>query len=499
MDKFTVACVQMRMRLPGSIDEYREDLRRFLRASDAKRARLVLFPELAGLAVPSILLRDRRINLVRRAESARRVGARALERVSGQIAGWLAGRLHVDVHAAIKALLDVEPEKVWSCYCELFGTLARNHGVTIVAPSAYLPGPGGGPIENRCAVFGPNGDLLATQSRSLGFASDDPFVKRGSTWRIVETEVGRAGIVVGSDVLYPEVGRLLAYQGADFLLVQGACPTTAYYNKLRAGTLARMQDNQLFAAASFLVGENPLRPRVASTSTSAAPAGAATCSSFVGRSAVFAPQELTPRSNGVQVEMGPGFSEGVITAEWDLNALRRLWETSDTPLRRALPPAEAALLMQTLYAQLRALPPVSLPELLTGPESVGESVDVAGAAGASEEVAAGLRESIEEEVELEMLPLLGSVTSHWPLPLPGEQAGATEESVTEWPAPIGAGGTSGASQIRREDETDEMDAVANQRSDGVSAADTPSSEDVSRSKNRAAGDSPAADSPEPPA
>ncbi|MCB0088928.1 MAG: hypothetical protein KDE54_13525, partial [Caldilineaceae bacterium] len=73
------------------------------------------------------------------------------------------------------------------------------------------------------------------------------------------------------------------------LVSLGACTELVEYNKIRAGILARMQDNQLFGVASFLVGRNSLYGRKRSD--------------FVGKSAIFAPQELTPKLNGVLVEM----------------------------------------------------------------------------------------------------------------------------------------------------------------------------------------------------
>ena len=49
MDKFTVACIQQKMHLPQDLAEYRADLDRFARVAQAKNARLVIFPELAGM------------------------------------------------------------------------------------------------------------------------------------------------------------------------------------------------------------------------------------------------------------------------------------------------------------------------------------------------------------------------------------------------------------------------------------------------------------------
>ncbi|MFM7173948.1 MAG: hypothetical protein ACKO4U_13040, partial [Caldilinea sp.] len=68
MGRFTIACVQQRTRLPFSLDEYRENLRRLLRSAENKRAHLVVFPELAGLMVVPPLLGDFRSSLLKRAD-----------------------------------------------------------------------------------------------------------------------------------------------------------------------------------------------------------------------------------------------------------------------------------------------------------------------------------------------------------------------------------------------------------------------------------------------
>lgn len=462
MDKFTVACVQMQMRLHASLDDYRDDLHRFLRAADAKRARLILFPEMAGLMIAPLLLVDARSALLRRAEQGRKRSAGAWNKVSGKAAGWLAQALKADLGAATAGLLDVEPQRLWEVYADLFGGLAREQGVTIVAPSAWLPDPAGPAdggadngtpaLRNLSAVFGPTGELLGTQAKVLGASEDEARVGRGGGWRVIPTEVGRVGLLLGSDVLYPEVGRVLAYQNAEVLLLQAACPSPAAYHKLRAGILARMQDNQLYAAASFVVGPNPLRKG---------------SDPYMGRSAILAPQELTPKYNGVLVEMGSAQSEGVVTAEWDYTALKHLWETSDTPLRRALPPEDAAPLLAALFTQLKALPQAPAVGLLPEPAAVPTDEITFDA------VPADMQPDDEPVSELDDLPLLGSVRSHWPLRVVDEESGVGEEVVAEvsaqeaptdveWTSPRSYVQAESSVTIRRDDETDEMDAVENQ-------------------------------------
>ena len=45
VDRFIVASIQQKLRVPLTLEEYQGQLQRFLRAAAVKRARLVVFPE----------------------------------------------------------------------------------------------------------------------------------------------------------------------------------------------------------------------------------------------------------------------------------------------------------------------------------------------------------------------------------------------------------------------------------------------------------------------
>ena len=423
MDKVVVACVQERMRIPRSVEEYRNHLDRFMRAARNKHARLVIFPELAGLLLGAPMLEDTRSSLIKRADQGRRRNASLWQRLSGSVANRLAGMMKADLRVSLSGLLDVHADELWELYQSTFSGLAKDYGVTLVAPSAYLPDPLDGVIRNLSGVFGPNGDLLGVQAKVMLHAEDQDLVQPGVAWDVIQTEVGALGVLIGNDALYPEVGRVLAYQGAEILIGQAACPNPALYNKVRAGMLSRMQDNQIFAAISFLVGHNEL------SRVQRGP--------FVGKSAIFAPQELTPRFSGVLVEMGNQLSEGVLTAEWDFVALRELWESSDTPVRQQLPFGQMRQVLGKLYAQLQETPREDDDaRLLAPPDS--EPPDPV--------------EDGDVYIELDDLSVFASVTSRWPLgdaPLNGEvDASLPSREATNAPSSIGP-----------DDETDEMDAV----------------------------------------
>jgi predicted amidohydrolase len=368
------------MRLPETIDEYGEDLRRFLRLATNKRARLVIFPELAGMMIAPPLLRGTQAELFKRMDRARRRRASIWQKTAGHMAGAAVRMLKVDLRRLFAGLLDISATDLWPQYVELFGGLASEFDVTLVAPSAYLPDPLDGVIRNMAAVFGPSGTMLGYQAKGLLHNEDTDLAQPGSEWRVIPTDVGRIGLMLGSDMLYPEIGRLLAYQGAEMLIGQGAAIERSFYEKLRAGMLARMQENQLFAALSFLVGPNEFGRRPERTP-------------FVGKSAIFAPQELTPESSGLLVEMSNNRSESVLAAVWDFPALQMLWETSDTPVHNQVSLKQTAPLLAALYQQLKRLP--KTPEVLTLPEKSGAHMPQ-------------LR-------HLDDLPVLASVTARWPL------------------------------------------------------------------------------------
>lgn len=443
-ERVVVACVQQRMHLPQTLDEYREDARRFVRVAAAKQARLVVFPELGGVMVAPPILRDLRSQLLKRQDRGARKRAGLWARLTGGVAGLLAQALGADFRRGLAALLEVNAGAVWEAYADVFGGLAREYGLTVVAPSAYLPDPVDGVIRNLAGVFDAGGALAGRQAKVVLHPADVDLAQPGATWDVIATEVGRIGLILGSDALYPEVGRVYAYQGAEMLVIQGACTDMLLYQKLRTGALARMQDNQLFAAVSFLVGKNQL------SRSRRAP--------FVGKSALLAPQELTPRQSGVLVEMGSLRSEGVLAATWDFAALRELWETSDTPVRQQLPLQQAGQVLAQLYARLQALPGV---------------VDLS-AAGALSPAAVSV-------LSLDDLPVIGAVSQRWPLS-DGREEGAPAaldqgvfESSSGAPVAdvavdigmdIGAEvtgvevtGVEGVAVAPVEDETDEMDAV----------------------------------------
>ena len=258
MDNVIVRVAQQKMRLPADLADFEHELRRFLRVAQAKGAQLIIFPELAGMMAAPPLLNSLRAGLLKQADRGRQNRAGFWERARSKMASGTAALLGTDFQRELGRLLDQNSHTLWDSYADLFGRLAQEVSATIVAGSLYAVDSTDGGIRNVATVFA--------------------------------TPVGRLGLLLGPDVLYPEAGRLLAYQGAEMIISLGACSEPALYHRMRAGLLARVQENHLYGAISFIVGYNPFTPGESEP--------------FIGRSAICAPLEFTNRYTGIMAEVG---------------------------------------------------------------------------------------------------------------------------------------------------------------------------------------------------
>ncbi|KAF2411239.1 carbon-nitrogen hydrolase family protein [Pseudomonas antarctica] len=116
-------------------------------------------------------------------------------------------------------------------YQVLFGGLAKEFGVTLVAGSIALPNPsveqgqlhiGHGALYNASLVFGADGLPVGQPQRQFYPIYDERgFIKPGdeNIVSVVDTPAGRLGILIGSDSWYPDNYRKLNEQGAQLVAV----------------------------------------------------------------------------------------------------------------------------------------------------------------------------------------------------------------------------------------------------------------------------------------
>jgi len=116
-------------------------------------------------------------------------------------------------------------------YQQLFGGLAKDYGVTLVAGSIALPDPriedghlrpGKGPLFNSSIVFGQDGAPLGPLQRQLLPTYEEQSYIQPSPdhqLNVIDTPAGRLGILIGSDSWYPKHYRTLNEQGAQLIAV----------------------------------------------------------------------------------------------------------------------------------------------------------------------------------------------------------------------------------------------------------------------------------------
>ena len=116
-------------------------------------------------------------------------------------------------------------------YQLVFGGLAKEFGVTLVAGSIALPNPsvsqgqlqvGHGALYNASLVFSAEGLPVGQPQRQLYPIYDERgFITPGdeNVVSVVDTPAGRLGVLVGSDSWYPDNYRKLNEQGAQLIAV----------------------------------------------------------------------------------------------------------------------------------------------------------------------------------------------------------------------------------------------------------------------------------------
>lgn len=134
---------------------------------------------------------------------------------------------------------------------------ARDYGVYLVAGS--IPESEGDKIYNTSIVFNRDGDLLGAHRKLHLFDVDVPdgicfkesdTLSPGDDFTILDTELGKLGVVICYDIRFGELIRLMALEGVEFLIVPGAFNMTtgpAHWDSL---IRSRAIENQFYVVAA---------------------------------------------------------------------------------------------------------------------------------------------------------------------------------------------------------------------------------------------------------
>jgi predicted amidohydrolase len=296
--------------------------------------------------------------LIKRVAQARRSEASFMTQRMGSVSKAAAGALGGGFRGSLARLLRKNSDQLETLYLETFGTLAREFEMAIVGGSLYLHDPESGTIRHRAYLFNADGEMLGYQDKLNLSADEADLAHPGNDLVAIETPFGRIGLLLGQDVMYPELARGLAIQGIDLLIGLAASPGMASAAVIRSALALRAEENQVYAAASFLLGPNLL--------------GQGGPDTYFGRSALLAPISLTPKGDGVLMQAGTDRSESFFAATLDGEALETMRQTSRFRPRHEMHLGNLAPILAEMYRDGLTVEEAIAQRLAAPPEPVAE-------------------------------------------------------------------------------------------------------------------------------
>lgn len=161
-----------------------------------------------------------------------------------------------DVAGSMRAVSDALP-RAWDLHAEL----AARHGVHILAASG--PFFAGDHAVNRAMFFTPDGKRQPHDKQIMTRWERDPMdVRPGDPLVVMETALGRIGVLICYDAEFPLLGRALVEAGAEIILVPSATEALEGFSRVRVGAMARALEGQCVVAHAPTQGAAPWNPVV---------------------------------------------------------------------------------------------------------------------------------------------------------------------------------------------------------------------------------------------
>lgn len=159
-----------------------------------------------------------------------------------------------DLHASMRAVAARMPE-VW----DLHARLAGEHGVHILAGSGPVY-EGETPV-NRAMFFTPDGRRQPHDKQIMTrWERDLMGVAPGRPLTVMETALGRIGVLICYDAEFPLLARALVEAGAEIILVPSQTEAEEGFNRVRIGAMARALEGQCITVQSPTQGAAPWSP-----------------------------------------------------------------------------------------------------------------------------------------------------------------------------------------------------------------------------------------------
>jgi predicted amidohydrolase len=175
-------------------------------------------------------------------------------------------------------------------------------------------------LYNSACLVTPAGEISVYRKTHLS-TGDRDWARAGDDWTVVDTPIGRIGLLIGTDALFPEAGRVLALRGCDLV----ACPAAikGTFSSAHAGTAVAQPapiptgaDPHHWHHFRVRAGENNLYFVFSNSSDR--------INGYPGLGGVFGPDTFAfPRREAIA-----GDGEGIATAEVDTTNLDSVYPTN---------------------------------------------------------------------------------------------------------------------------------------------------------------------------
>jgi predicted amidohydrolase len=159
----------------------------------------------------------------------------------------------------------ISPEDLWDLVSVIPGpvleplqAVASRLGVHVVAGS-YERGPERGIVYNAAALIGRDGAIAGRYRKTHPFCTEmlsrGGWVTPGDEVCVVDTDLGRIGIIICFDGDYPELSRITAVRGAEVIVRPSALLRSADIWELT--NRARAYDNHVYVVGANATGADP--------------------------------------------------------------------------------------------------------------------------------------------------------------------------------------------------------------------------------------------------
>ena len=131
---------------------------------------------------------------------------------------------------------------------------AREHQVHLVAGIIERSGDN---VFSSALLFAPNGDIIGKYRRHYVYQLEARFITPGSSIETFDTSIGRVGMIIGYDINFPEICRVLCATKVEIIV----CPTqliSIVDKAVEYLAVARASENNCYFLLPSSIGENTL-------------------------------------------------------------------------------------------------------------------------------------------------------------------------------------------------------------------------------------------------